>query len=75
MWSGSGVDNSQKVLADTNRTSSIIIVPQLSTDSAGMYSCLAIYDSQSLPMGVISNVTGTISFTFQLERKPTQDFV
>ena len=69
VWSGPGVDNSQKILADTNRTSSIII-PQLSTDSAGMYSCLTMYDPQSLPMGMTSNANGSISFIFQLERKP-----
>ena len=40
VWSGPGVDDSQ-VLTNTNRTSSITI-PQLSTDSAGMYSCLAV---------------------------------
>ena len=69
VWSGPGVDTSQKILADTSRTSSITI-PQLSIDSAGMYSCQAMYDPQSLPMGVTSSATGSISFTLQLERKP-----
>ena len=69
VWSGPGVDTSQNILTDTNRTSSITI-PQLSTDSAGTYSCLAMYDPQSLPVGVTSNANGSISFTFQLERKP-----
>ena len=70
VWSGPGVDTSQKFLADTNRTSSITIL-QLSTDSAGMYSCLAVYDPQSLPMGVTSNANGSISFMLGFESKYT----
>ena len=58
VWSGPGVDISQNVLADTNRSNSITI-PQLSTDSAGTYSCLAMYDPQSLPMGVTSSANGS----------------
>ena len=70
VWSGPGVDDSQKILTNTNRTSSITI-PQLSTDSAGMYSCLAMYDSQSLPAGVTSSANGSISFTLQFDSKYT----
>ena len=70
MWTGPGVDNSQKILTNTNRTSSITI-PQLSTDSAGTYSCLAMYDPQSLPMGVTSNANGSISFMLQFDSKYT----
>ena len=70
VWSGPGVDNSQNVLADTNRTSSITI-PQLSTDSAGMYSCLAMYDPQSLPVGVTSSANGSTSFTLLFDSKYT----
>ena len=72
VWSGPGVDNSQVILANTNRTS-YITIPQLSTDSAGMYSCLAIYDPQSLPVGVISNANGSISFTLRFDSKHTLD--
>ena len=70
VWSGPGVDDSQKILTNTNRTTSIII-PQLSTDSAGMYSCLAMYDPQSLPVGVTSSANGSISFTLQFDSKYT----
>ena len=72
VWSGPGVDISQNVLADTNRSNSITI-PQLSTDSAGTYSCLAMYDPQSLPMGVTSSANGSISFIFEFESKCTLD--
>ena len=70
VWTGPGVDNSQKVLSDTNRTSSITI-PQLSTDSAGTYSCLAMYDPQSLSMGVTSSANGSISFMLRFDSKYT----
>ena len=70
VWSGPGVDNSQKILADTSRTSSITI-PQLSTDSAGMYSCKAVYDPQSLPMDVTSNANGSITFMLRFDSKYT----
>ena len=56
------------ILADTNRTS-YITIPQLSTDSAGMYSCLAMYDPQSLPMGVTSSANGSISFMLGFDSK------
>ena len=70
VWSGPGVDVSQIVLTDTNRTSSITI-PQLNTDSAGMYSCLAMYDPQSLPMGVTSSAKGSTSFALLFDSKYT----
>ena len=70
VWSGPGVDISQIILADTNGTSSITI-PQLSTDSAGTYSCLAMYDPQSLPVGVTSSANGSMSFTLLFDSKYT----
>ena len=68
VWSGPGVDISQVILADTNRTS-YITIPQLSTDSAGMHSCLAMYDPQSLPAGVTSSANGSISFMLGFDSK------
>ena len=70
VWAGPGVDISQIVLADTNRTNSITI-PQLNTDSAGMYGCLAMYDPQSLPMGVTSSANGLMPFTLRVDSKYT----
>ena len=56
VWSGPvAVSMSQQVFADTNQTSSITLT-QLSTDSAGSYSCQAMHDPQNLPMGVATNV-------------------
>ena len=69
VWSGPvAVDMSQQIFADTNRTTSITLT-QLSTDSAGSYSCRAVYDPQSLPMSVTTNANGSRTITLQFESK------
>ena len=66
VWSGPGVNDPQQSLFDTNRTS-YITVAQLSTDSAGEYTCQAMYDPRSLPMGVTSSAVGSRTFTLQFQ--------
>ena len=69
VWSGPiAVDMSQQVFADTNRSTSITLT-QLSTDFAGSYSCRAVYDPCSLPLGMTTSANGSQTITLQFESK------
>ena len=69
VWSGpAAVRISQQAFADTNRTSTITLT-QLSTDSAGTYDCTAMYDPQSVPLGLSTSTMGSRNVTLQFESK------
>ena len=69
VWSGpAAVSLSQQVFANTNRTSTITLT-QLSTDSAGIYGCIATYDPRSVPLGMSTSAMGSRTVTLQFESK------
>ena len=69
VWSGPAtVSTSQKVFANTNRTSTITLT-QLSSGSAGTYDCTATYDPRSVPLGMSMSAMGSRSVELQFESK------
>ena len=68
-WSGQpALSTFQQVFADTNRTSTITLT-QLSASSAGIYECTAMYDPQSVPLGMSTSAMGSRLITLQFESK------